>query len=65
MPLGGRGKGCAIKVKRTSEKLFFPTAKVSTAIKLGGGGGWVKALRALPLKKNLFAASLTDNEIFI
>ena len=54
VPLEG-GKGRAIQEK----SFFFPTVRVSTAIKLEGGGGrGVNALIALPLKKN--AASLTQ-----
>ena len=47
---GDGGKGRTIKEKRTFKNLFFSAAKVPTAIKLEGGG--VKALIALPLKKN-------------
>ena len=47
VPLEG-GKGRAIQEK----SFFFPTVRVSTAIKLEGGGRrGVNALIALPLKK--------------
>ena len=39
-PLRGGGKGWAIIEKKTFFwNLFFPRSKISTAIKLGGGGG--------------------------
>ena len=48
VPLRGGGKGPAIKEK-IPFLVFFPTAKVSTVIKLEGGG--IKALMVRPLKK--------------
>ena len=59
--MGGGGKGHSIKENITFYEPFFPTAKVTAAIKLEGGGG--ECLNALPLKKKEKNASSLSNGI--